>query len=354
MSVEQSVRATIPPRASTVVLTGAGFSVPAGLPVTSQLVSRGRERLKGEFLEALDALVCAVLEEPVGEDIEASLTRLRVLELYSKKYDYLREIFPLEMGIYFLIWVALLPSSNSPPLDLYDTFLERFGSDVAFASLNYDLVLENAFRRQQRAWHYALQGEANFHNDLSYREHFYAPLDEEPRSIAYLKLHGSFNWHYCWRCNYFRIVRDEWCGVSGFHLPRRDRDPLWVTSRGTLVCGEDECVISSGPGVGQAALKPLIIPPARVKEYSRAPVYRQWAFFDLLLAQAQELIVVGTSIRDEDVLLFNSLSLLRYKNPKLKTVVVINPSEEIAQKVEGLTAVETIAYGNLEEYLAKG
>jgi hypothetical protein len=106
--------------------------------------------------------------------------------------------------------------------------------------------------------------------------------------------------------------------------------------------------------VGRAALKPLIIPPARVKEYSRAPVYRQWAFFDLLLAQAQELIVVGASIRDEDVLLFNSLSLLRYKNPKLKSIVVINPSEEIAQKVEGLIAVETMAYENLEEYLAKG
>ena len=67
MSVEESVRATIPPRASTVVLTGAGFSVLAGLPVTSQLVSRGRERLKGEFLEALDALICEVLEEPVGK-----------------------------------------------------------------------------------------------------------------------------------------------------------------------------------------------------------------------------------------------------------------------------------------------
>jgi hypothetical protein len=357
LSVEHRARAMVPPRASTVVLTGAGFSKPAGLPVTSELVRKGRERLKAEFLEALDALASDVLGEPVGDNLEALLTRLRVLELYSQQHDYLREIFPLEMGIYFLIWGALLPSSNPPSLDLYDAFLKRLGDDVAFASLNYDLVLEAVFRRRQRAWHYALQGEAKFCNDLTSLtsgDRFYTTSDENPQSIPYLKLHGSFNWHYCWRCDYFRIVGDEWFGVSGFHLPRPGRDPLYVRSRGMLVCGEDECFRGSGSGTGQAALKPLIIPPARVKEYSRAPVYRQWAFFDVLLAKAKQLILVGTSIRDEDVLLFNSLSLLRLKNPTLKRVVVIDPENAIARKAQMLTQVETTWYQNLEAYLGSG
>ena len=67
----------------------------------------------------------------------------------------------------------------------------------------------------------------------------------------------------------------------------------------------------TAPGEGQAGLKPLIIPPARMKEYSQAPVLRRWAFFDLLFAQARGLILVGTAVRDDAVLLVNSPNLLR-------------------------------------------
>jgi hypothetical protein len=112
-------------------------------------------------------------------------------------------------------------------------------------------------------------------------------------------------------------------------------------------CGERR----TAPGEGQAVLKPLIIPPARMKEYNQAPVRRHWAFFDLLLLQAQELILVGISVRDEDVLLVNSLNLLRLKNPRLKRIVVIDPRPEAATKVEGLAEVETIRYSSLEAYI---
>ena len=183
----------VPLQASTVVLTGAGFSMDAGLPLTTKLVSRGRERLKAKnaefaakFCQALDTLADKVLKEPVGEDVEVVLTRLRVLHLYSERYQeehhdmhYLEEIFPLEMGIYFLILAALpIPSNPSP---LYDAFLERLGNDVAFASLNYDLVLETIFQRNRRTWHYyALQGEKKIRNDLNAPEHLYVPPDQIP------------------------------------------------------------------------------------------------------------------------------------------------------------------------------
>jgi hypothetical protein len=116
-------------------------------------------------------------------------------------------------------------------------------------------------------------------------------------------------------------------------------------------CNSEACGERHAPGEGQAGLKPLIIPPARIKEYSQAPVLRHWAFFDLLLAQARELILVGTSVRDEDVLLVNSLKLLRLKNPQLERIVVIDPMPEIATKVERLSGVETIPYPSLEAYV---
>jgi hypothetical protein len=85
---EGSIMSAIdPPQASTVVLPGAGFSMDAGLPLTRDLVCRGRERLKpefrSEFVEALDALAADVLGEPIGEEVEPVLTRLRVLERTS-------------------------------------------------------------------------------------------------------------------------------------------------------------------------------------------------------------------------------------------------------------------------------
>jgi hypothetical protein len=73
-----------------------------------------------------------------------------------------------------------------------------------------------------------------------------------------------------------------------------------------------------------------------------------------LLWQAKELIIVGTSLRNEDILLLNSLSLLKLKNRNLKRVVVIDHREEIAKRVGMLTELETTWYPNLETYVSNG
>jgi hypothetical protein len=363
MNAEPDVRVIIPRTVSTVVLTGAGFSKVAGLPLTWELVPRGRELSKIqfgiEFVSALDRLAQDILQEPMGDEIEAILTRMKALEFYSEKYstkvpgsvdeqNYITRLLQLEMGIYILVWSTLRLSSDVP--SLYDDFLKSFGDDVAFASLNYDLLLETVFQRNQCAWHYPIKGEPRlFDNQLGpYDGIFYIPPEEYPKSITYLKLHGSFNWYYCWRCENFNVMRDPDVGLF-CALPREGLPPLEVGR--FWLCNSEACGERCAPGEGQAVLKPLIIPPARMKEYSQAPVLRHWAFFDLLLAQTRELILVGTSVRDEDVLLMNSLNLLRLKNPRLERIVVIDPMPEVAGKVERLSEVETIRYVSLEAYI---
>jgi len=366
MSADPDVSVIVPRKASTVVLTGAGFSKDAGLPLTGELVRRGREllrtRLGLEFVSALDKVAHEVLQEPVGEEIESVLTRMKVLELYSEKYkpdvpgsvgerNYITKLLQLEMGIYFLVWATLRLPSDVP--SLYDDFLKSFGDDVVFATLNSDLLLEALFRRNQRAWYYPLQGETKIdRNELRpYDGSSYTTSDEDPQSIPYLKLHGSFNWYYCWRCEYFEIVSNPDIGLNCTLLP----EGCAPVSAGHLrACNSEACgERRTGPGEGQAVLKPLIIPPIRMKEYNQAPVRRHWAFFDLLLLQACELILVGTSVHDDDVLLVNSLNLLRLKNPRLKRIVVIDPLPEVAAKVEMLSEVETIRYCSLEAYISR-
>src|SRR4029434_32182 len=109
---------TSPHKVSTVVLTGAGFSQDAGLTLTKDLVSRGREQSKikhgAEFVDALDEVADKILKEPIGDDIEAVLTRLKVVELYSEEYstkhtgspeeeNYKTKLLQFEMGLYILV-----------------------------------------------------------------------------------------------------------------------------------------------------------------------------------------------------------------------------------------------------------
>jgi hypothetical protein len=70
-----------------VVLTGAGFSVDAGLPATNGLMARGCQRIHPErraaFEDILDACMVNLLGKPVWKDdeIEAVLTPLTVLKM---------------------------------------------------------------------------------------------------------------------------------------------------------------------------------------------------------------------------------------------------------------------------------
>jgi hypothetical protein len=220
---------TSPRKVSKIALTGAGFSVAAGLPLTKDLVHRGREQSKikfgDRFLNALDEAAQRILKGPIGDDIEAALTRLKMVELYSKEYstkvrgsveeqNYIMKLLQFELGIYNVMWATLNLPSDPPPL--YDDFLRSLGDDVAFASLNYDMLLETLFRRNRRAWHYPLQDETKSRNELGlyYDESFYTTPKGDPQSTAYLKLHGSFNWYYCWNCEHFSIVSDPNIGLS--------------------------------------------------------------------------------------------------------------------------------------------
>ncbi len=149
MSAEPAVCVMVPRMVPTVVLTGAGFSKDAGLPLTGELVLRGREQARIKFgqtfIDTLDEVAHKILQEPVGKDIESVLTRLKTLEFYSEKYStkapgsvkeqsYIRKLLQLEMGIYILVWDALRLSSAPPRL--YDDFIGSLGHDVAFATLN--------------------------------------------------------------------------------------------------------------------------------------------------------------------------------------------------------------------------
>jgi hypothetical protein len=69
-------------------------------------------------VDALDKMAQKIIQEPMGDEIEALLTCLKALEFSSEKYstkvsgsveedNYITKLLQLELGIYNLVWATL-------------------------------------------------------------------------------------------------------------------------------------------------------------------------------------------------------------------------------------------------------
>ena len=63
------------------------------------------------------------------------------------------------------------------------------------------------------------------------------------------------------------------------------------------------------------------------------------------------MIIIGSSLRSEDILFINYLSFIKEKNPKLKKIVLINPDEKIKYRLEALTNFEIEWYEYLKDFI---
>lgn len=94
-------------------------------------------------------------------------------------------------------------------------------------------------------------------------------------------------------------------------------------------------------------MKLMVIPPSLVKNYSRTPFPRLWAYLEMLLRCARRLVVVGTSLRTEDILLHHVLGFLNAKCQYLEEVIVVDPEEDAARRVEAIARVPVHSYTSL-------
>ncbi len=331
--------------ATAVVLTGAGFSKDAGLPLEREVIPRGLEycrTYKPELIEEAGEHYSRLFNSSDiwEKSIEELLTRLAIEELYSGR-DYVREIMPLELAVLEIFAKSLVRPPHIP--EIYARFLDLHRTKSAFVSLNQDLLLERLFQQEEIYWFYALQNE-RISNQFRPREHhYYDPFgtDRAPvsnvRSVPYLKLHGSFNWHFCWRCGDARVTTEQSFGVSGELFSRRDRFT-------------QACVRCTGDS-GQAVMRPLVVAPTLIKRYDVSLLRWQWAAFDLLLRNAEHLLVVGCSLRREDTLLLNALSLLRAKCPSIESITLVNPNESTASTLQQLSGLPVLRYDSLSAYV---
>lgn len=147
--------------------------------------------------------------------------------------------------------------------------------DVAFISLNYDILIDNAISEQ----YYSI--------DLDYGIDFVnytTTKDWQPpsidKSIQLYKIHGSLNWLYCPVCKQILITPNE-KGVSLLI----DRTQKYANA----------CPACNGSFV------PILIPPTFFKVMSNSQLVRIWDLSERALTSADTIIFCGYSLPDADM-----------------------------------------------------
>lgn len=331
----------------TLIITGAGFSYDAGLPLEKDAIPLGFElckKNKPELIKGIEdyAVKTLGINNIFELSIEEILTKSTIEELFSyPKKDYIKEILPLELGILELFCKALKIDILDKLPDHYYSFVDLYKENTAFVTFNNDFLLEKIFQQRKYYWNYLETGKVE--NRLGYKDFYYklsqaSYFDPKPNVIPYLKLHGSFNWHYCWRCWNVRITGEKYFGVSG--------EPFSMSDRFTHCC--TECLKTNG---WQAVMRPLIIPPTFIKYYGLKFIRNLWFTFNELVRKVNKIIIIGSSLRDEDVLFINTLSYLNKKNPELKEIICINPDVRVVTKLGDITNIRVKHYPYIKNYL---
>lgn len=328
----------------TLVVTGAGFSKAAGLPLESEIIPAGArlsKHLDKEVLREFNRQVRQFFGKSAGSEmsIEDLLTRMLLEERYERKM-YIPEVIQLEAAVLNLFRLSLKGSTPSAIPDVYAHFLKKLRSPFAFATLNQDLLLEHILDVEHIKWNYLLKryllGSPLSSSYSKARKRL--RLGPNERLVPYLKLHGSFNWHKCPNCGQAYISKPEYFRVSAHTQSRSDPE---------AIC----CPKCEDRSLGASILRPIILGPALIKEYTIFPIHIVWGMFDAFISQVKRLIIVGTSLREQDVRLIHSLSYLSEKSPALRELILIDPNRMLVSRLHRITEKDVIYFRDLSHFI---
>ena len=208
-------------------------------------------------------------------------------------------------------------------------FLNSLENTDAIISLNYDTLIDG--RIGDGLFHNDIFTRINHQGSVSDRANYgfdprYALVDKKKPSqyrsfpfVPIYKLHGSFNWLYCRQCKQIDVTLIN---------PKNQRLLPYDASSGSLGTCPD-C---------KSAFEPVIITPSLIKEYKNPYLKRIWAKAKRALARADEIIFVGYSMPDADMILrtmfIESIVTNRSKRAVVPTISVVDYSQSDNGKVK--------------------
>jgi len=326
------------------ILTGAGFGKDADLPLEKEIMDRGLQICKSkkpEVIKGLNNLWKLIDSNHSIEDysFEELLTRIIFEEQYDNRSD-LKEIDLLAIKLAVLeifVQSLKLPLQKELPKQ-YEVILNIYKDYAYFATLNYDYLIEKLLVSNKIPWNYGIKFDETHLDFNSLQLYSQYESADFPNVFHYLKLHGSFNWHFCWRCRNSRLSELKYFGISGEVFSRTDRFTQECTN----------CMDRSG----QPVMQPLFIPPSAIKYYNSPIFLKIWYEFRKIIEQVEKIIIIGCSVRDDDTMLINTLYNLYKKNSNLRKIVLVDPDKNVQEKIQDYTKMKVERYKFLGDFLS--
>lgn len=326
------------------IILGAGFSYDAGLPLEKDVIPNAIDffsKYDNNFLEILRTKCNKLLKIDNFDElsIEEMLTKIKIMEFYSRpKMDYYFDILPVTQGILKLFSQTLRLPENFVIPDIYKDFIKLYNQDTFLITFNNDLLLEYIFEENGIQWSYIIP---NIEFEQKFYKYYYdmKSIQKDIEFVPYVKLHGSFNWFYCWKCERVYVSSKQF-GVPFTGIPES-----WFFMKH---CMNNSCQQSDG---ARPVLESLIIPPTLIKYYELKFIQSLWTIYESILNKIQQLIIIGSSLRSEDILFINSLSNLNYKNFELNEIVFVNPDKRLISRLKHISNLNIIHYNSLIDFV---
>jgi hypothetical protein len=155
-------------------------------------------------------------------------------------------------------------------------FVSRLKPEDAIVSLNYDIVVDNAFLSIGRTVNYGVPVRRGIERrpDEKWR---WTPYQSPGQSCPLFKPHGSLNWLFCRACQKLDVT----VGIKSTH---------YIFIDPALLC----------PDCG-SRYEALIVAPTMFKSYANLVLAEIWRAVEDRLANTAELVFVGYSLPDADV-----------------------------------------------------
>ena len=248
--------------------------------------------------------------------IDAGLLNETYFEIDKKYLIEIRDALIYLMGI--TIEKGMQVQDKTSILKLVGSLL--YNPQDVVISTNYDIVVDNCFLKTfQNGMNYGVKFRKGFDTSSGYPDVYLAvPPSIAAHSIdtgaSLLKLHGSFNWLYCPRC---------------------DELDISVAQKGALECMSSKVYCYNNQSCTEL-YQPLIISPTFLKNYKNRIIREVWSLAEQAVANAQEIIFIGYSMPVDDYEIKSMLlrGIARNKNKEKPAITVVDkcPKDDIEKQ----------------------
>lgn len=321
-----------------VIILGAGASKQAGAPLMNDFIAKAQDLFNAGRVEKEVAADFRLVFKAIGQ-LHAANTKsqlnVRNVESVWSAFEMAKQIGRLGQlsgedaarpftAIRTVILETLERSVRYPlagpehqkhpcppvPYDklggLISTLLEKKKVDVSIISFNYDLCTEFALGNNRIGYDYCLQSDAKC-------------------DVPLLKLHGSLNW-----------IQDPKTGVRGIDLGKILRRFEFIWSEGPHVFLKIREALTSvlkeqGIDTGVAGF-PFVVPPSLSKTEEQSRVFPVWQRACQELMTAQNILIFGYSLPENDNFFRYLYSLGTISDTVLKRFWVFDPNREEVEK----------------------